>query len=852
AYSEHEWAAEIIDKMNSDQEWRTQAMQQVDMTASDDFSDTASQDTLSALVEDYRSPDTKWLADKNKDKPSQYGLDVFTTANNYHLAADELAETMQKSHSEKKDGTLVVLFDPVGRQADIALSLSMLFLAEKAFEASRVYPKTIGDIILQLQNNGSEAVKESINENVDLTELNNFFQDNSFVKEKATSQRTKILDLYSSFAYKDLADNSLGSLNAYFDLYFYSLSPKDKVKELEKLSRVMQTTLDGIEGTEEGQKVVFYMVSDEAAEDSAYVTYQRHLEAILLQCQDGVDWSDVTQALIKNTANILEFVYCWIYSSAKYVQKGTITSALILRPLAFTKLLNFIPIFFEKGFGIKELDGNVRITLDKLAEVLAKNIDSVGKNDSPLNRVLTAHHHGKKMINWANSQWKNRIPEMESSAKSAQWPELEIPKFGGRHSNFTAESSLELLGKGGDGVIAMVSLRANIDVLIQLLQNSAFENADPLKRGTETDSMLDYAKLVAALSAGITDYVSVSRANLLLQKRLINSNRVYYALRSGLPQLFAVTTIGARNAITAKMDSIIGGLEKISTGKAVSKLVVISNLAVMASSGHGAYDAYQTGNRELFNGHIYTILSSAFFLAGPVIALRNMATIRYGNAYFFLFGMVFLLAADMAKKIGLKSDFDNLLYRGFWGKSRKYSFWYFEKGGNISIPNRLLDAAKNYHDEKYQLALQIEQQEFLNYFYQPRMLVEISEISKTKKCYQYEFRLPSFTLGQSNIIAAVYSKRVINIGHTYSANNGMQIKASLNTEATQAFRKAFSEAETDLERFPQYSPPELCQNFNIYFSVVMESEPGETLEVRWYYEQSPGVTVPKRMVTNDG
>ncbi|QXX07657.1 hypothetical protein KW548_06710 [Vibrio neptunius] len=212
----------------------------------------------------------------------------------------------------------------------------------------------------------------------------------------------------------------------------------------------------------------------------------------------------------------------------------------------------------------------------------------------------------------------------------------------------------------------------------------------------------------------------------------------------------------------------------------------------------------------------------------------------------------FCLRQIWQKKIGLKSDFDNLLYRGFWGKSDKYSFWYFQEGGKITLPMRLKFVAEKYHDEKFQLALQIEQQEFLNYFYQPRMLVEVSEISKTKKCYQYEFRLPSFTLGQSNIIAAVYSKRVINLGHTYSATNSMQIKASLNTEATQAFRKAFSEAETDLERFPQYSPPELCQNFNIYFSVIMESEPGETLEVRWYYEQSPGVTVPKRMVTNDG
>ena len=78
--------------MNSDQEWRAKAMQQVDLDASGDFSDTATPDTLSSLVEDYRSHDVKWLADKNKDKPNKYGLDVFTTAKNYYLAADELSK----------------------------------------------------------------------------------------------------------------------------------------------------------------------------------------------------------------------------------------------------------------------------------------------------------------------------------------------------------------------------------------------------------------------------------------------------------------------------------------------------------------------------------------------------------------------------------------------------------------------------------------------------------------------------------------------------------------------------------------------------------------------------------------
>ena len=32
----------------------------------------------------------------------------------------------------------------------------------------------------------------------------------------------------------------------------------------------------------------------------------------------------------------------------------------------------------------------------------------------------------------------------------------------------------------------------------------------------------------------------------------------------------------------------------------------------------------------------------------------------------------------------------------------------------------------------------------------------------------------------------------------------------------------------------------------------MENEPEETLEVHWYYEQSQGVTAPKRMITRNG
>ncbi|MEL7414184.1 MAG: PAAR-like domain-containing protein, partial [Pseudomonadota bacterium] len=124
-YSEHEWSAAIIDNMNNDEELRKKAMQQVDLTAQQtEFSQAATQDNLSALVEDYRNNDEKWLADKDSAKPMPHGLDLATTTLSYHLDAEGIVETMQKSHSEHKDGALVVLFDPVGRQRDLNHVLS--------------------------------------------------------------------------------------------------------------------------------------------------------------------------------------------------------------------------------------------------------------------------------------------------------------------------------------------------------------------------------------------------------------------------------------------------------------------------------------------------------------------------------------------------------------------------------------------------------------------------------------------------------------------------------------------------------------------------------------------------------
>ena len=194
AYSEHEWAAEIIDKMNDDQEWRAKAMQLVELGSSQtDFSQEATQENLSALVEDYRNNDEKWLADKDSAKPMAHGLDLATTTLSYHPDAEGIVETMQKSHSEHKDGALVALFDPVGRQRDISKVISKNVAEQQAYVNVNKYPLTIGQYAQSCLESDIPEIKKAAEENLDTERLSIFltdYQDEISKKKKERSRRS--------------------------------------------------------------------------------------------------------------------------------------------------------------------------------------------------------------------------------------------------------------------------------------------------------------------------------------------------------------------------------------------------------------------------------------------------------------------------------------------------------------------------------------------------------------------------------------------------------------------------------------------------------------------------------------
>ncbi|WP_338152566.1 toxin VasX, partial [Vibrio lentus] len=301
-YSEHEWSAAIIDNMNNDEELRKKAMQQVDLSSTQtEFSQEATQDNLNALVEDYRSNEDKWLAIESST-PKKHGLDMMTTHPSYHLSSEGVVESMKKSHSVHKEGVLVTLFDPVGRQADLAYALTVMTGYQKMREPETVYPRTIGDIVKGFLNHPNSDIQSIAKENLDEASLDSFFQDLKVEDREYEKRREALLDLYSMFAYKDMADGSIGSLDNYLKMYFdiESDTLKEPEKEVEKLTLIAASIFDGNGATEEGQAALIDMInhaydSESTVQDSqnAYYIITHSIKNTLLQCQDQFDWQRV-------------------------------------------------------------------------------------------------------------------------------------------------------------------------------------------------------------------------------------------------------------------------------------------------------------------------------------------------------------------------------------------------------------------------------------------------------------------------------------------------------------------------------------------------------------------------------
>lgn len=824
AYSEHEWSPEVIDKMNDDEVLRQKSMQSVDLSNTcTDFSVEATEENLSSLVEDYRSNDEKLLSIKS-DTPHKHGLDVATTKNSYHLSSEGIVETMQKSHSEKKDGTLIALYDPVGRQADLAYALTLITGYQKVGDPETIYPRTIGDIVKGFLNHPDADIQSMAKENIDEAALTLFFQESEAETLEYKKRREALLRVYAAFAYLDMADSSIGSLDNYLKMYFdiESNTLKEPEKEVEKLTLIAASLFDGNGASEEGQAALIAMInnaydSDSTLQDSqnAYYIITQSIKNTLLQCQDQVDW----QRVIANTPITLSKVWAQARATSIYGTKLTVKSAYNLSAKALSQIVDsFLPTYFEKIHGIVYTGDKVRVTHDKLAELVAKYIDSGGKSTNAISQTEVNLKWAQKLFDWADIQLHTNIPKYYELSEVKVVREV---KYSGRLQTTKAATILDYVGMTGDGVISGFSWYANLGVLFDVLAQSDYSDADPLER---SGAIYNSSKLISAFAAIIVDTAAVSRASLVFVNKGLSAPQLAVVAQKVLPK----TNVG------------VNRLDMLLKARVFSRVIAVANVAMVFVAIGDGYDDWKSGNVGSLAGNISIGLGSAIFAYGAAYyAITGVAiALTWGVA-----ALVLIIGGGVLSWIYGKGAFENLLFRCFWGKSDHYSFWYFEEEGNFNNLEKRLSFAKQYFDDPlYQTAFQIEVQEFMNFLMQPSVSVSVSKsggLFSNKKTVTYDFVLPNFIWKISELAGSVQTTKLDILQPIQNIKN----VSTLDKSGSKVFAKALEEALNNPTKHK-------FENGTLHLKV--EAELNEDSELHWYYKPTPDVVVPKRMLTSDG
>ncbi|EHH0682369.1 DUF4150 domain-containing protein [Vibrio vulnificus] len=831
-YSEHEWSAAIIDNMNSDEELRKKAMQQVDLTAPQtEFSQAAKQDNLSALVEDYRNNDEKWLADKDSAKPIPHGLDLATSTVSYHLTAEAIVETMQKSHSEHKDGTLVALFDPVGRQRDISKVISKNVAEQQAYVNVNKYPLTIGQYAQSCLESDIPEVKKAAEENLELGALEKFFTGYEEKTITQRNQRKKLLTIMDYFVAGKGAEDEVGSLTCYLRHYIDIRQQGiiDPAAEMGKLLLLLGSLFEGVTASEEGIENMDRWVGDAfhteelTPLDKVWGVSLKAIQIVFLQPQEQINWHHAVPPVLTSIGNYLARIQAEFTYGTKLLGNSGLE--------CFYRTT--LPSLFDALLGVRFTGNRLNMALDDIENVIDKQ---TGQKSSIKSKV----HFGEKLLNWSEmkaNQAEQRIFELLEAEPTASAPEW-LKKLADRLPTKTLlHFAQESAGLG----LTYWSYQANVNTINDLLAQTQFDTLDPVNDDKEyayrTVKMLSTLAAITADSITLSQYSAkgvniaareAERALLALQKQLPNMSK----------QLAEKLGVRSLQAYSQRLDTRLSAAP-------IKGLVVGANVAMSFVYFWDVFTSYRSGNKQASLGYLTGGVSSLLVAFSAVGGPVGAVLLAVG-----LTGLLF--SAYQIGRYG-KNSFENLLYSSFWGTSEYYPFWSdFKKQEDINTVQERLDvitavasnnnkAVTSDNIKYFDAALNIESQEFLNYFYAPKLTIVDSSIRPYgSEPYRYKlsyvFVLPDFKMNVSQLHGSIYRELD---DAKYAAYSVPEPDKAM----TETFRSALAAAFEDRT---------LCiaKEDGLYVTVNVEfSHPARLI---WCYEPTPNTVVPKRYLTDSG
>ena len=713
AYSEHEWHPNVIDTMNGSSQVRNKAMQKVNLLAADRCTVTATENHFKALVEDYRDTKDRLLGKRyNPNNPEgdilKGNLDALLSEQSYQLDADIIANDLQQFCPAGETANIVALYDPVGRQRDIAEVHGKLLIWSKNYQAQNQYPAKIGSYLDSLKEiPDSEDLQDILEERINWAEYNTWkskYQEEENLYKERLQQFT---DLFKGFMQDAVLLDQPGALDTYFkDFFGTGLDTTEGLnQEMTKLCDVVAGIFSGIAGSTVGAEMLEHLHDQSASGHSVYNSLLKVFNQLFTHPQALANWDDLaTQGMNKVLLNLGQF---WGRINAEFSTMGH--NAAELRYQAHVQLCQNVIPYIQKMAGIQVVNGEtITLTSEQLAKTLARYLDEgvqhyPGANPGKtLDKALAKVEAHQKLFDWAQRGMKNAakrkwiFPKIIASQKAIE--KLKLLHF---------EKGTKVLGLSTGGALAGWSALCNIETITHLSAQSRYDKAAPLGEQSQFHDGLRFSAAICGLTFDIfaigTNLAKVS------ELMLPGAETVAAEAAALAPKL--------ATHFATKMTAVMGSA-------AMSGILAIANLATAIDAFWNMTISIKQDNYGEATGHalIGVGASMMFFTLAAKVATAGTTT---GAATGGISTVAAIALAAILVGAGLvcyfkKSDFELLLENCFWGSGNKYLFWSDEEDRPY-INDRLRESRKINVEPYIYSSFLCENQEFLNNFFTPQL-----------------------------------------------------------------------------------------------------------------------------------
>ena len=832
AYSEHQWSASVIENLRGNAQAREHAMQRINLPAvSSQHSVAATTSNLSELVEDFKERKKRFLQLKGEAgtlDPDLASVDLsyLTTQDAYYMQAQDIAAALQKNQCYADSARIVALYDPVGRQKEIAQAHGKLVLWQQHFSAANIYPLTIGGFVNSLKNSPDEAIREAVEENINLAEHREFWGLMSQDLAAFKARQQAFANLYRAFM-TGSEPAQTGGLASYFKYYFSheETKPQSVEQELQKLLEVSTGMFEGVLASVPAKQAMEMIMAD-AAEQSAdpadstnaYDIVCELLRTLVTQPQADFDWSITT---VKAMDKLLVGLGPLWGESVALLKFGVDLAKRGGNKLTFNALKYTVEQLIPKilnVYGLKISANKVTLTHDELAKVIAKVINAstgVGSKtgQTAIEAAQNKMQRGQLLFDWAETTGKKRLPHLLDLS------EVEVMRASGERFSFLVpENNIQRIGLLFDTGFAGLSAYFNIMTIVGISSQTGFDKANPLQQGRRAHTA---AQLTASISALTVDLVLLGRSGLVAGEYVVN--------QTGLARALAPALIGRAEFLGRFLVS------KVATG-----LIAVANLAGAISAIWDSVHAYRQGNTGETVGHVMIAAGSAVLFASAAKLLIAGGVISGSGAGLpigIAVAAIGLLLGGIAMVFYFKkTPLELLLSNCFWGKSKTYLFW-DQSLKRSPLPNRLEDAREINQQQTIHHFFRLELQEFLNFFNMPKLEIEGKSFWLGRMgdadIYTYTFTLPNFQPGISELRILLYSPAEMDF------NTGF-VNSKPNEALTRDFTQKIDNQSIRLD----------ATTGTAIIKVRFSSE--IKIKLYWYYLPQPDVMVPMRILSEQG